>query len=58
MFAEHVRGLTPEGHRVKERLMPDGEGNFGHDVVAVTRQEQVTREEIEYPVNAGIADQR
>lgn len=50
VYAEHIRGLTPEGHRRKERLLPDGEGGFAHDVVTVTRSEQVSREVIERAV--------
>lgn len=56
IYAEHIRGLTAEGHRVKERLLPDGEGGFGVEVVTVTRQETVDREEIEYPVDVDGAD--
>jgi len=57
VYAEHLRGLTEDGDRVKERLLPDGEGKFGHDVVIEKRAETVSHGVIEYPVDAGDADE-
>jgi hypothetical protein len=51
IYAEHVVGLTSDGHRKKERLLPDGEGSFGLELVVETRSDIVKREEIEYPVD-------
>ncbi|WP_101294161.1 hypothetical protein [Halegenticoccus soli] len=51
IYAEHLLGLTPDGHRKMERLMPDGEDNFGIDFVVETRSETKRSEVIEYPVN-------
>lgn len=44
IFAEHLEGLTADGHRKRHRLMDNGEGGFGHDVVVETKSETVSRD--------------
>lgn len=51
IYAEHIMGFTPDGHRKMERMMPDGEGNFGLDFVVEARSETISSEVIEYPVD-------
>lgn len=47
--AEHIRGLTPDGNREKERLVPAGDGELVHEVITVTKPETVSHEVLEQP---------
>lgn len=49
IYAEHIRGLTPDGNRKKERLMATEENELVHDVVTVTRSETVSHDVLEQP---------
>lgn len=48
IYAEHYQGLTEDGYRKKDRLMPTSDGGLVHEVVIVERSEMVSREVIEF----------
>lgn len=48
IYVEHYRGLTKEGFRKKDRLMPTGESGLVHEVITVEQSEMVSREVIEF----------
>ncbi|WP_436347077.1 hypothetical protein [Natronorubrum sp. FCH18a] len=48
IYAEHYQGLTEDGYRKKDRLMPTGDGGLVHEVVTVEQLEMVSREVIEF----------
>ncbi|UTF55957.1 hypothetical protein [Natronosalvus rutilus] len=52
IYAEHLVGLTEDGHREKERLWPDGDGGFLHDAVTVERPATVSHDVIEEQVRS------
>lgn len=46
-YAYHMNGRTPEGHREKEQLLFDAEGEIHHERLVQTPEELIEREELD-----------